>query len=369
MKRAFCGKSLDKGKIKGIKTLQYNLEEAQMKNSARFFCVVLAAMLATTALVNANAAEMPKFLTIKGTGTPGAIMERLVMAVIANAQEAYPEVTWRNIPGGTKEGVLWVIQKKVDIGVTNTSWPYMAWYGKGFEGQRRDIRCLFNVPFINTTYMVVLADSNISGFKDLGDKRICPGMPGYTSTKRWVPAVLGVHDISYESIKKAGGDVIFQKMGVGQQMLADGKVDATLGTGPDPSPRWTAMASLRPIRMLPFTKRELEAATEAAPGFGPMVLPGGIYKGQEKTIDVLGYGNTFIVRADMPEDVIYNLVKAIFKDRGARFKESVPQYKGMDLVAGALDHLIIPLHPGAERYWREQGLEIPKPLIETKPPT
>ena len=289
------------------------------------------------------------------------------MAVIANTEKAYPETTWRNVPGGTKEGVLWVVEKKVDIGVTNTSWPYKAWYGDGFDSPYHNIRSLFNVPFINTTYMVVVADSDIYGFEDLADKRICPGMPGYTSTKCWVPAALGVHGISYDSIKQAGGDVVYQKMDVGQQMLADGKLDASLGTGPDPSPLWSSMATLKPIRMIPFTEEELEAAVEAAPGFGPMVLPGGIYKGQEETIQVFGYGNTFVVLEDMPEDVVYNLVKAIFADDGAKFKNSVPQYKDMDLVGGALDHLVIPLHPGAEKYWRERGLEIPEPLVETQP--
>ena len=119
--------------------------------------------------------------------------------------------------------------------------------------------------------------------------------------------------------------------------------------------------------MLPMTKPEMEAALNAAPGFFAGVLPGGTYKGQEKPVNTLVGGNTFIVDKDMPEKVVYNLVKAAFQDGGARFKQTVPQYKDIDLIKTAVDRLIVPLHPGAEKYWRERGLKISKPLVETKP--
>ena len=91
-------------------------------------------------------------------------------------------------------------------------------------------------------------------------------------------------------------------------------------------------------------------------------MPPGTYPYQEKTIKTASSPNVLIVREDVSEEVVYSLTKLLW-DNLATLQEIHSATKEM-VLQEALTGVTVPLHPGALRYYTEQGLTIPSYLIE-----
>jgi TRAP transporter TAXI family solute receptor len=85
------------------------------------------------------------------------------------------------------------------------------------------------------------------------------------------------------------------------------------------------------------------------------VVPGGMYEGTDADTETFGVGATFVASADVPEDVVYEVVRAVFENFD-QFRRLHPAFAHLKKEEMARDGLSAPLHPGAERYFREAGL-------------
>ena len=83
-------------------------------------------------------------------------------------------------------------------------------------------------------------------------------------------------------------------------------------------------------------------------------VPGGMYKGNDADITTFGVGATFITSADVPDDVVYVVVKAVF-DNFDDFKKLHPAFANLKEAEMIKDGLSAPLHPGAIKYYKERG--------------
>ena len=93
-------------------------------------------------------------------------------------------------------------------------------------------------------------------------------------------------------------------------------------------------------------------------------LPPGTYPGQEETITTAASSNVLVARDDVPEEIVYNLTKLLWENLPV-LQEIHAATNSMS-IENALQGIPLPLHRGALRYYKEQGLDIPKHLLETK---
>jgi TRAP transporter TAXI family solute receptor len=113
------------------------------------------------------------------------------------------------------------------------------------------------------------------------------------------------------------------------------------------SPRW-----------LDHAKREMRAIIEREPYFSRGAILGSIYDSIDDNIPVPTLWNYFLVSEDMDDDLVYDLTSTLYEH--ARTVESTtPQ--AFETSLNNVEHILVPLHPGAARYFREQGIEIPEP--------
>ncbi len=115
------------------------------------------------------------------------------------------------------------------------------------------------------------------------------------------------------------------------------------------------------VTFLQFTP---EQAAAADGGFGlwtPYTIPAGTYPGQEEDWSTIAQPNFLAVNADVPEDHVYQITKTIYENLPTLIAIH-PAPSAMSLDA-ALAGLPAPLHPGAARYYSEQGLDIPEALM------
>lgn len=91
------------------------------------------------------------------------------------------------------------------------------------------------------------------------------------------------------------------------------------------------------------------------PYYRKAVIPGGMYRGNPEDTVTFGVGATFVTSTDVPEKVVYEVVKAVFENFDS-FKRLHPAFSGLKKEEMVKDGLSAPLHPGAEKYYKEAGL-------------
>ncbi len=318
--------------------------------------------------------KMPDTIVWKGMSSPGSGYDIMTRPALNNIAKMFPKIAIQHLPGGTKAGFDRVEAGEADIATVYIGDAPFAWFGKGdYKKPYRHIRTFYQYPPVSTTFIVVRKDSDIRGLKDLWNKRVHLGVPGWTTTRTSLPAALKLHGITVESIRKNGGFVYYGALGSAMDMLAAGKLDAATLAGFQPSGLVTQLNETQGIRIISFTPEEAEAFCKAAPGYVPVKLPSGLYKGQEKWPNpnptVCAYTGLMLVRDTVPADVVYNLLCAIFADDGAAYNEAHPALKNIDFIANAYykNYNPIPLHPGAKRYWEERGFKISPSWVEKWP--
>ena len=106
---------------------------------------------------------------------------------------------------------------------------------------------------------------------------------------------------------------------------------------------------------MPVGGPEIDALVEEFPYYSKAVIPGGMYRGTDEDVETFGVKATFVSAAAVPEEVVYAVTKAVFENF-EDFKKLHPAFETLtkeDMVTQALS---APLHPGAEKYYKEAGL-------------
>jgi TRAP transporter TAXI family solute receptor len=80
-----------------------------------------------------------------------------------------------------------------------------------------------------------------------------------------------------------------------------------------------------------------------------------MYRGNDEDTTTFGVGATFVTSAEVPDDVVYEVTKGVFENLD-QFKSLHPAFTNLTAEEMVADGLSAPLHPGAERYYREAGL-------------
>ena len=107
----------------------------------------------------------------------------------------------------------------------------------------------------------------------------------------------------------------------------------------------------------------MDAIRKAMPVFGPAKIAAGTYRLLDKDYVTIGVPNFVIGRADLPDDLVYQLVKASFENQPRLVKASPT---ARETVPQNVDkNTFLPFHPGAVRYYREIGVKIPDSLVPT----
>ena len=252
--------------------------------------------------------------------------------------------------GGSIANINAIAAGDMDMGVAQSDWQYHAYNGSSeFEGKQvSDLRAVFSVhgePFT----VVARADSGAETFDDLFGKRVNVGNPG--SGQRATMSVV------LDALGKSESDfALASELKPAEQSaaLGDNKVDAIIYTVGHPNGSIQEATSTIEAKILPVTGEAIDKLVSENPYYAKATIPGGMYAGTDNDVETFGVKATFVTSANVSEDVVYTVVKAVF-DNFDRFKGLHPAFadlKEEDMIA---DGLSAPLHPGAEKYYRERG--------------
>ncbi len=158
-------------------------------------------------------------------------------------------------------------------------------------------------------------------------------------------------------------DIAYLGYGPSADALQNGNIDGmNIPAGVPATAVTRAYANMgKDITTLDFTAEQLAKVNAEFELWTPYTIPADTYPNQTKAIETIAQPNILSVRADVPEEDVYQITKTIYAN--LPFLNNIhPATKAMALEK-AIAGLPMPLHPGAARFYREQGLEIPDRLI------
>jgi hypothetical protein len=252
------------------------------------------------------------------------------------------------VTGGPVQNVLLVQAKEIELGMTTTGPAFEGLNGIGdFKGKKTDaIRVAFPM-YTSYAHWMVDAASPIRSVADLGGRVVSLGPRGGSAEF--------VGDRVLELFNVKPRRVVYLGFADGATAMRDGTVDANFGVIGIPVPAWVEASLTRPARFFGFTKEQVETLTGKFPYLARTAIRAGVYRGQDEVIPTVQMWNAAIVHKDAPEDFVYELVKTMFANRD--FLAQVHPTSNEMLSVNTF-YIKLPLHPGAVRYFREQGVKL-----------
>ncbi len=310
------------------------------------------AILSAAVLAGQTAVAQEKFITIGTGGQTGVyfVVGQSICRLVNRGSADHGLKCTAPSTGGSIANINAIKAGDMDMGVAQSDWQFHAYNGSSqFEGDKFDnLRAVFSVhgePFT----VVARADSGIESFDDMFGKRVNVGNPG-SGQRATMDVVLG-------AMGKSDADfALASELKPAEQSaaLGDNKVDAIIYTVGHPNGSIQEATSTVDAKLVNVTGDAIDKLVADNPYYAKATIPGGLYKGNDDDVQTFGVKATFVTSADVDDDVVYTVVKAVF-DNFDRFKGLHPAFANLKEEEMIADGLSAPLHPGAEKYYKERG--------------
>lgn len=254
--------------------------------------------------------------------------------------------------GGSVYNLNTIRAGELDMGVAQSDWQYHAYNGTSkFEkqGPNKDLRAVFSVhpePFT----VVARKDSGVTDFMDLKGKRVNIGNPG-SGQRGTMEVLMGALGWTKADFKLASE----LKSSEQSKALCDNKIDAIVFTVGHPSGSIKEATTSCDSVMVSVTGAKVDKLVADNDYYRTATIPGGMYRGTPADTKTFGVGATFVSSSKVPENVIYNVVKAVFENFD-EFKKLHPAFANLNPKEMIKDGLSAPLHKGALKYYKEAGM-------------
>jgi TRAP transporter TAXI family solute receptor len=201
--------------------------------------------------------------------------------------------------------------------------------------------------------IVVRADGDIKALRDLKGKRLSLGEPG-SGTIVDARLVLDAAGVSECDVKPQ-----YLRLSRAVEALQGNEIDGFVIVAGAPVPAIVELASLVPIRLVPIDPAVQTKLMGRPPFYHADTIANGTYPGLDADIATVSVMALWIVGAAAPEDLIYAVTKALWQEQTRRLLDFASPVGKRIRIATALTEPGVPLHPGAARYYRERGMELP----------
>ena len=236
---------------------------------------------------------------------------------------------------------------EIEASMATSLSSYEAWAATGpYEGtEPGKILSWMSIAPVGM-HIITLEGGPINSVEDLKGKRVGMGQPGGVSMLD-ANALMGmVAGEDFEAFRVRLADMV--------DMLSDGNIDAALWNGSFPLPPVIKLSAQRDVKLIPISDEFFADLNAKYPPYFRLSIPGGTYEDVAADTPTYGLANGLVVLADVSEERVYEMTKAIF--------ESLDDLAGVHPAFGrvskdtVLNGFGAPLHPGALKYYREIGV-------------
>ena len=266
---------------------------------------------------------------------------------------------------GSGENVKLLRENQAQFAILQGLYGAWAWNGEGrvkADGPQEHLRSV-SMLWQNVEHFTVASSAvktgTIDDLKGLKGEKFSIGKrnSGTEGSGRQILAGLGIDpDATFE--------LVFQGYGPSAEALQNGTIKGmNTPAGVPVSAVASAFAAMGDkITILSFTEEQAKRANGQYTLWTPYLIPANTYPGQSQDVNTIAQPNFLAVREDLPEETVYLITKTIYEN--LPFLNNIHKAtKAMD-ISKAVAGLPVPLHPGAVRYYKEAGLELPDELIK-----
>lgn len=292
----------------------------------------------------------PKTVTI-GTASQGGVYYIYGGGLASLLDKEFGITSNVEVTGGPVHNMQLAQSKDIDIGMITLGPGYEGLTGTGeWTGGKKleDVRVIF--PMYTTPFhWWALESSGVKSIADMKGKRVGVGPAGGTSGT-YLPLIHDALGLNTQDVQAGASDMTSQQM--------DGQLDIIGFAAGIPIPAVSEVESQRKINFFGIDGAERNKVIEDYPFFFPYQIPKDTYTTLEEDLETIGMFNFGIVHKDSDEDFVYEFVKAYHENQDFLItthksaEEAVPE--------AILMNDVMPLHPGAIRYYEEIGIDLPK---------
>lgn len=265
---------------------------------------------------------------------------------------------------GSGENIKLLRDNEVQFAILQGLFGYYAWNGKGpleNDGPQKELRSV-TMLWQNVEHFTILADKaktgTIADLENLKGERMALGAKnsGTIGSNKFLLGNLGLD-------AEKDFELVYGGYGPSADALQNGQISGLGIPGGAPTGAITrVMAAMGDkIKILDFTDEQAKKADGGFELYTRYVIKSGTYPGQAKDINTIAQPNFLAVRADVDEEAVYMITKTIYEN--LPFLNAIHKATSVMALEKALAGLPMPLHPGAAKYFKEAGLDIPARLM------
>ena len=251
--------------------------------------------------------------------------------------------------GGGVENLNLAREGDAQIGIANANLVYQSQNGLAPFSEADEDIMIFAGLYYNPNQLVVTKDSGINSVEDLLGRHISVG-PGGSTTVDEASVHLSVLGATLDSIQAEYMDVNDAADAMSNRLIEGAWVMSGV-----PTNAVTQIMTQNDAKIVPITADFVDLLKEDYPWYASYTIPAGTYPGQDEDVPTSAVKLTLFLTSDVDEETGYQMTK-VFWENWDYLTEMHAQLKAADPALACEDLAGVPLHPGAERYYREIGL-------------
>ena len=316
---------------------------------------ILAICVALALMVSPPVSAKTEFISI-GTGGTGGVYYPYGGGVAEVWSKFVPGVkAVAEVTGASVENVKLAHKGETVVGLVMGDVAVAGVTGAGkFNGQKHNILAMATM-YPNLLQIVTLKSSGITDVEQIKGRNISSGSPG-SGTNFMAETTIKALGIPMDSYKDSR--LSFTETA---NALRDGTIDVGFWSVGPPTSSIMDLATTHDIHIISLTPAQVEKVLAANETYSAVELAGGTYNGVEAAVPTIGVWNVMICQASLPEDLVYQLSKALFENNDYLVK--IHPSAAYTTPQNAVKYSPIPLHPGTVKYLKEKGIEVPAKLV------
>lgn len=254
-----------------------------------------------------------------------------------------PEVL---VTGGGPENIRLLMEGKAELAFVQAGVLYNALADPDSGPETKKALRGLTYLYPNVMHLVVRPEAGIAAPGDIGGKRYVPG-PRESAAEINSAEILSVYDVKLTDTR-----LFYYGYDEAADALIEGTADGAMIPGGLLTPSVVRMLASGKVELLPVNA---SAVMKRYPWYEPYTIPAGTYPNQASPVCTVAVANVLVARADLPDDLVYQLMTALYRDPEALSAAHPAAVLHLDEAMRGMTGVIEP-HPGAERFLREAGV-------------
>ncbi|OMP67206.1 TAXI family TRAP transporter solute-binding subunit [Domibacillus epiphyticus] len=294
-------------------------------------------------------------VTIAG-GSAGGLWSTIGEGIGETIKRTHEGATFTYQPGQDGANIITVDSNQADFGIVSSA--AVKWAYEGEKPYPKKVEKLRTVAFLHAMpyHFIVSESSGIESIEQITKEKI-PFIASVNTKDSPMEMsnriVLESYGTSYEDIQKNGGKIQFIAPSKSNDQIKDKKLDGTISPLPTPAGNLVELSTNTPIKLLPISEEAVKEAEEKLAA-KPYTIKAGTYPFVKEDVPTFAIDTVLVSSTDVSEEVVYEVTKSMYEQLDYLY--SVHQ-SFKDITKETITDLTgAPLHPGAEKFYKEVGI-------------